>query len=372
MEDLFGHLPRSDQRHWAQVYIRGLLTAQGRKSPRNLALAATGSPDAAHALHQFVGNSPWDWAPVRERLARRVAERLPVRAQVLAAALIPKRGSHSVGVGAHFDPAGGRAVKAQVGVGLFLSTGRRAVPVDWRLVLDEEWCADPVRRRRVRLPESAVPCQAWQHALTLASGAGPLPVVADARCAEDLAPLAAELTRRGTVFLAETGTWQRVVPVGGPARPVRVDELPSYDGDDVVRTALVRPVEAGSGAVGAQVLRLWRLRAPEPGRTVRWAVTNSRHLAAGGVRGLLRHADAAQASLAALNAEFGLSDFEGRSYPGWHHHMTLTSVAHALATLRRGPAAGEPDPTPEPSTNPPAPASVPPTPRCPGALARGA
>lgn len=31
--------------------------------------------------------------------------------------------------------------------------------------------------------------------------------------------------------------------------------------------------------------------------------------------------------------DFGLNDFESRSYPGWHHHMTLVSVAAAYSTL---------------------------------------
>lgn len=31
----------------------------------------------------------------------------------------------------------------------------------------------------------------------------------------------------------------------------------------------------------------------------------------------------------------GMRDFEGRSFPGWHRHMTLVSVAHTIAVLTR-------------------------------------
>ncbi|MFJ5816329.1 hypothetical protein ACIQGT_20815 [Streptomyces sp. NPDC093108] len=31
----------------------------------------------------------------------------------------------------------------------------------------------------------------------------------------------------------------------------------------------------------------------------------------------------------------GLAHFEGRTWPGWHHHVTLVSVAHAFCTLQR-------------------------------------
>lgn len=37
----------------------------------------------------------------------------------------------------------------------------------------------------------------------------------------------------------------------------------------------------------------------------------------------------------ALKDALGLDHFEGRSYRGWHHHVTLVSVAHGFLTLER-------------------------------------
>ncbi|MDH6711419.1 SRSO17 transposase [Kitasatospora sp. MAA19] len=31
----------------------------------------------------------------------------------------------------------------------------------------------------------------------------------------------------------------------------------------------------------------------------------------------------------------GLDHFEGRTWRGWHHHVTLVTAAHAFLTLRR-------------------------------------
>ena len=36
-----------------------------------------------------------------------------------------------------------------------------------------------------------------------------------------------------------------------------------------------------------------------------------------------------------LKDALGLDHFEGRSYRGWHHHVTCVSVAHAFLTLER-------------------------------------
>ena len=40
-----------------------------------------------------------------------------------------------------------------------------------------------------------------------------------------------------------------------------------------------------------------------------------------------------------LKSELGLDHFEGRTYPGWQHHVVLTAVAHAYIQrerMRRG------------------------------------
>lgn len=37
--------------------------------------------------------------------------------------------------------------------------------------------------------------------------------------------------------------------------------------------------------------------------------------------------------MSCLEEDCGLLDFEGRSYPGWHHHMTLVSAAYTYSRL---------------------------------------
>jgi hypothetical protein len=36
-----------------------------------------------------------------------------------------------------------------------------------------------------------------------------------------------------------------------------------------------------------------------------------------------------------MKMELGLDHFEGRSFPGWHHHVTLVAIAYAFLTLEK-------------------------------------
>jgi SRSO17 transposase len=50
---------------------------------------------------------------------------------------------------------------------------------------------------------------------------------------------------------------------------------------------------------------------------------------------LVRLADRVGREAAGAGEEVGLRDFVGRSFRGWHHHVTLASVAHAVTVLNR-------------------------------------
>ncbi|MFH8405834.1 transposase, partial [Streptomyces sp. NPDC018019] len=70
--EVFGSLPRRDQRRWGECYLRGLMLDGRRKSIQPMAARL---PDGnMQALQQFVNQSPWEWEPVRRRIARRLCE----------------------------------------------------------------------------------------------------------------------------------------------------------------------------------------------------------------------------------------------------------------------------------------------------------
>lgn len=151
---LFAHLPRADQRRWAEVYVKGLLATPGKKSLRRMAASVTPSPTASQSLQQFVNVSPWEWRPVRAELTRWVAGHTPVRAWTVAPVVIPKRGSLAAGVHRRFVPGLGRTVNCQLALGAFLTSGLGDVSVDWQLYLPREWTADSRLREQARIPGS--------------------------------------------------------------------------------------------------------------------------------------------------------------------------------------------------------------------------
>src|SRR5579863_9567227 len=57
LEHLTEPMGRSERRHWARVYVQGLLLDGERKSIEPMASRIEGSD--VQALRQFVGQSPW-------------------------------------------------------------------------------------------------------------------------------------------------------------------------------------------------------------------------------------------------------------------------------------------------------------------------
>ncbi|MFF4588399.1 IS701 family transposase [Streptomyces sp. NPDC001388] len=343
-QHLFALLPRTDQRQWAEAYLRGLLTVSGRKSLQRLASAVPDSPTASQCLQQFINASPWDWVPVRRELARTVAAAGPVTALTLGMAVIPKRGEHSVGVHRRFVTSAGRTLSCQVGLGLFLSDEECSVPVDWELVLDQGWRDDADRLRRARVPDDAARRPEWAQVLDLVDRrvAGPLPsrtpIVADLHDLHGMDRLPAALTERGLDYLLRLPPGRLLVPAAGtPVRPVPARGTEALFPSGPARH---RPLSLASVPVrvaGTDVAhRLWFHRPTADRRAVHHYLTSMADAGADRIASLLRHAERTRAAVTALGDSFGMLQFAGRSFPGWHHHMTMTSAAYAYSRLTGG------------------------------------
>jgi SRSO17 transposase len=386
-EDVFASLPRKDQRQRGETYLRGLLLDGKRKSiePMAARLAAVdadseGVRDLEQALQQFVNQSPWDPGPVRRRLAQRMTAAIRPAAWVVDDTAFPKFGRHSVGVAAQYCGALGKVANCQVGVSIHAVTNAASCPLDWRLFLPEEWDADLERRRKAHVPDRERHRPKWQLALELLDelhGWGLIPpvVLADAAYGE-VGEFRLGLEQRGLAYVVQlpgaTSAYAEdvapeLLPYGGRGRP----PVPRYRQPRSSLRQLV--LDAGEraattvawreGADGAQLAsRFVALRVRPAGVRLRRAASGSelpvRWLLAEWPQGepepvkywlanlddgtsmveLVRLAKLrwrVEHDYRELKDALGLDHFEGRSWLGWHHHVTLVSVAHAFVTLER-------------------------------------
>ena len=89
-DDLSASLARADQRARGQCYLRGLMLDGRRKSIEPMAQRL--GEVHYQALHHFVAASPWDWRPVRRRLAQVLTAALEPTAWVVDDTGFPKDG----------------------------------------------------------------------------------------------------------------------------------------------------------------------------------------------------------------------------------------------------------------------------------------
>jgi SRSO17 transposase len=373
-------LGRIEQRHWAPVYLQGLLGPGERKSVEPM--AARVAPGDVQQLHHFISTSPWRCEPLEEELVR-AADRLvggPEAVLVVDDTALVKQGRHSVGVARQYCGQLGKKANCQALVSLTLA--RREVPVcvGLRLFLPRTWAEDTARRARSGVPEAILGRPKWRIALeeldrVQAAGARFGGVLADAEYGK-VADFRQGLSERGLTWAVGILPTQTVYPVEvviAPA-PVRATGRPAKHPAPSVRSRSAQAVIAAlpeerwrtlswrrgaKGDLQADFAAL-RVRVADgpvisgnrrlPGEAA-WLVCERR---TSGERKYYLSNDAGEAPLESLaglikgrwvceqahqqmKEELGLDHFEGRSWLGLHHHALMTMIAFAfLQHLRLG------------------------------------
>src|SRR5665811_1126371 len=140
------------QRENAERYVRGLLQAGPRKSLEPLVERLAGEADY-QSLQQFLADSPWDPGRVIQAVVERVAPVVDAEAWVLDDTGFPKDGKRSPGVKRQYSGTLGKIGNCQIGVSLHAVSGHATLPLGWDLYMPQDWCADPERRRKAKIPE---------------------------------------------------------------------------------------------------------------------------------------------------------------------------------------------------------------------------
>jgi SRSO17 transposase len=375
-KDCFGHRA---QHVSLRQYIDGLLGDSARKSMAAM-LERISEPTSYQAFQHFITHAPWE----AEVLWKRLRGVTPARTGILILdeTSFPKSGPHSVGVARQYCGALGKVANCQVAVTAALWTGGRTWPMGALLYLPEAWTSDASRRVSARIPAAVVFQEKWRLALTLlrrtrAAGITLTAVVADAEYGDNRTlrrtlhrlrlPYALGISPTLTVFRGIPTL--RVDPKQPPPRNRRAG-WPDRDpravralSDGLAPRAWHRvawrngtnpPWEADFAALRVTPATDWRLRrlAPEiwllcerglgpTGRRRHYLIALPPTASLVQLVRLAHQRWAIEQHYQDLKTELGLDHFEGRSYPGWQHHLAISAVAYAfLQTERMRPREG--------------------------------
>ena len=354
-------------------YVEGLLSDSPRKSMQAM-LARLTDPRSYQAFQHFVTDAPWEAAAVWRRLLAVLPERRGF--VILDDTGFPKQGTHSVGVARQYSGTLGKIGNCQVAVTAALWTRARAWLLGAELYLPEAWLT-PARRAEARIPASRRFAEKWRLALALvrrirAAGIAVEGVLADAaygdvtvfRLALDRLRLAYVVGISSTITVWPGTPTTRRVPAGQPGRPRKRPLLET--GPPVAVSVLARDaaatawrrVEWRNGARPAwaaeclalrvtpavewrrhhRVHTVWLLceRQPTPRTRTKYYLSNlpARTPLATLVR-WAHHRWAIEQQYQELKTEIGLDHFEGRTYPGWHHHMVISAITYAFLQAER-------------------------------------
>lgn len=144
---------RSEPRHRAIEYLRGLLSDAQRKNAWPLAEAV--GDESPYGIQHLPGRADWDAEAVRDDLIVFVRDHLadPHGILVVDETGFLKKGTKSAGVRRQYSGTAGRIENGQVGVFLaFVGRREQALP-DRESDLPKDWAGDADRRKAARIPE---------------------------------------------------------------------------------------------------------------------------------------------------------------------------------------------------------------------------
>ncbi len=378
---------RAERRELLKGYCQGLMLPLKRKSVEPL--AASIDPLHVSSMHQslnhFVAQSPWSDDAVQTQVNAWVLPRMKLSENgpvfwIADDSGMPKQGTHSVGVARQYCGQLGKTDNCQVAVTLSIATAKASLPVKYRLYLPESWASDPVRRKEAGVPEDVVFATKPEISLAQMNAAkeAGLPgdiVLADAGYGDDTA-YRDGITGLGMRYAVgiKTGTkiWtQDTAPLpakpwsgkgrkptllrrGPENQPVTVKELalslPASawrkttwrEGTNTAlssRFAAVR-VRAAHGDTKTTALRSeewllieWPKGEPEPTKyflSTLAATTTRKELV-----NIVKMRWRIERDYQELKQEFGLDNFEGRNWRGFHHHATLCIAAFGFLVGER-------------------------------------
>ena len=367
--------PRREQRAWSLLYLCGQLSNLERKTIEPMVLGLIGpEPNAIRALQQYIGQGEWATQPLLEQVQNLVTDWLgePEGVVIVDGSGFPKQGSHSVGVAHQYCGHLGKVANCQEGVFLVYASRRGYAFLDERLYLPQDWFS----------PEYHERWQACEIPDTLSFRTEPelgLEMIAQLQqravvpfrwvtCDEGYSKSPAFLEGIEALdkwYLAEvpsdTRVWLRTPAVEPPGhgvlgrrrlhprvkrtapRPQELRELIQNLSPTLWQRRVIKEGSKGPLTAEFAFARVTPVRDELPGPRS-WAVFRRSLGPKVEVKFYLSNAPAncpeqalvrvsgmrwpVETAIEEGRGEVGMDHYETRTWPGWHHHMTHSILAH--------------------------------------------
>jgi len=362
-------LGSSSRRGSFAMYALGLLGSLDRKTMEGIAAQVCADPDRMDATHQrlhhFMTDSTWSDGDVRLEAARYALEamtqRLEIQSWIIDDTGFLKQGKHSVGVQRQYTGTAGKITNCQIGVSLTLATVNEHLPIDFELYVPDSWANDPARRKEARIPEEFEFHTKPELALAMIQRADAANLPQGTILADETYGNSSEfrLGLRGIgheyIVAINSTTTVRLVEKSGQLseREYSVEDLAlQFRRQRKYRRYTWREGTAGSLSARfafchvVPVQELQHSREPGPSWLIcEWRDGDSKpehfHLASHGkvakstlVR-LLKERWRTERAYQDLKGQLGLDHFEGRRFPGWHHHVSVVLACYAFLVAER-------------------------------------
>jgi SRSO17 transposase len=384
--DTIGFILKNKKRQASfALYAFGLLGDGERKSVEPIAARCFPEAEETDAAHQrllhFLVDSDWSDREVRREASRyalsTMVQREPVQAWIIDDTGFLKQGRHSVGVQRQYTGSAGKVTNCQIGVSLSVSTRSEQLPVDFELYLPKSWTSNRARRREARIPSSVRFKTKPELALemidrALGDGIPPGLVLADSFYGNS-SDFRDQLRQRGLDY---------AVGVDGTTKVWRVDSRDQRRGPPLSLSKLaqqivgeegfrrvtwregtkrrlsarfavrrVLPVHNDGWDPDTERERVWLIcewpdEDPRPSKFYFFATLET--LSKKQMIRRIKQRWRTERIYEDLKGELGLDHYEGRRYPGWHHHVSAVLCCYAFIVaehVRRFPpsARGEED-----------------------------
>jgi SRSO17 transposase len=352
------------------LYAMGLLLDGDRKSVEPMAARLCSTPDETERAHDrmlhFAADGKWSDRAVRRYAAHygiaALTAREPIEHWILDDTGFLKQGKHSVGVQRQYTGSAGKTTNCQIGVSLSVATRSEHLPIDFELYLPESWTKDPERRREAKIPDDIVFRTKPMLALemidrALADGVSKGIVLADSAYG-DGSDFRASLRDRGLDYAVgikgATKVWRIDAKLRRRGEAVSVEELAlQLDPKRYRRTtwrdgtrrplwsrfAMLRVVpfhdDGYDPSIREDVWLLIEWPRDEDAPTKYFFATLPRNTTRKRLVRVVKERYRTERLYEDLKGELGLDHYEGRSYPGWNHHVSCVLGCYAFVLGER-------------------------------------